>query len=43
MSKSPSNLNGKDYKLCNGNVEYKMLTLENLDNPSVVPVLMNCE
>ena len=43
MSKSPSNLNGKDYKLCNGNVEYKMLTLENLDNPSVVPVLMNSE
>jgi len=43
VSKSPSKLNGKDYKLYNGNVECKMLTLENLDNPSVVPVLMNCQ
>ena len=36
-------MKGKDYKLSNGNVECKMITLESLDNPYVVPFMMNCQ
>ena len=36
-------MKGKDYKLFNGNVECKMITLESLDNPYVVPFMMNCQ
>lgn len=40
MSKSPKRLKGKDY---NGNVDCKIISLDSLDNPFVVPFLMNCQ
>ena len=40
MSKSPKKLKGKDY---NGNVDCKIISLDSLDNPFVVPFLMNCQ
>ena len=43
MSKSPQKLNGKNYKLYNGNSECKVVSIENLDNPYVVPLMMNCQ
>ena len=35
-------MKGRDVKLYNGNVDCKIITLESLDNPYVVPFLMNC-
>lgn len=43
MSKSPQKLNGRNYKLYNGNSECKVVTIESLDNPYVVPLIMNCQ
>lgn len=43
MSKSPQKLNGKNYKLYNGNSECKVVSIENLDNPYVAPLMMNCQ
>ncbi|CAH3119630.1 unnamed protein product [Porites lobata] len=43
VSKSPQKLNGRNYKLYNGNSECKVVTIESLDNPYVVPLIMNCQ